>query len=91
VVSVIGKEDLVNNEIINLGTEVENTTQQGIEIVEQILNIKIAINIVDARDGDQMRTNAVIDKARKLLDYNPQTSLKQGLEEQVKWYQDNFL
>ncbi len=91
VVSVIGKEDLVNNEIINLGTAVENTTQQGIEIVEQILNKKIAIQIVDRRAGDQMRTNAVIDKARKLLDYNPQTTLKEGLEKQVKWYQDNFL
>ena len=91
VVSVIGKEELVNNEIINLGTEVENTTQQGIEIVEQILNKKIVIDVVNARAGDQMRTNAVIDKAKKLLDYNPQTSLKAGLEEQVKWYQDNFL
>ena len=91
VVSVIGKEELVNNEIINLGTEVENTTQQGIEIVEQILNKKILIDVVNARAGDQMRTNAVIDKAKKLLDYNPQTSLKAGLEEQVKWYQDNFL
>lgn len=91
IVSVIGKEDLVNNEIINLGTEVENTTQQGIEIVEQILNKKIAIEVVNARAGDQMRTKAVIDKARKLLDYNPQTSLTEGLEEQVKWYQDNFL
>ena len=91
VVSVIGKEELVNNEIINLGTEVENTTQQGIEIVEQILNKKIVIDVVNARAGDQMRTNAVIDKAKKLLDYNPQTSLKEGLEQQVKWYQDNFL
>ena len=91
VVSVIGKEELVNNEIINLGTEVENTTQQGIEIVEQILNKKIVIDVVNARAGDQMRTNAVIDKAKKLLNYNPQTSLKEGLEEQVKWYQDNFL
>lgn len=91
IVSVIGKEDIVNNEIINLGTEVENTTQQGIDIVEQILNKKIAIEVVDARAGDQMRTKAVIDKARKLLDYNPKTTLKEGLEEQVKWYQDNFL
>ncbi|SHG35092.1 Nucleoside-diphosphate-sugar epimerase [Flavobacterium fluvii] len=91
IVSVIGKEDLVNNEIINLGTEVENTTQQGIEIVEQILNKKIIIDVVNARAGDQIRTKAVIDKARKLLNYNPQTSLRQGLEEQVKWYQDHFL
>lgn len=91
VVSVIGKENVVNNEIINLGTEVENTTQQGIEIVEQILNQKIEIEVVDARAGDQLRTKAVIDKARNLLAYNPQTSLYEGLEAQVKWYQDSFL
>lgn len=91
VVSVIGKEDIVNNEIINLGTEEENTTQQGIEIVEQILNKKIDLQIVEARTGDQLRTKAVIDKARKLLGYNPKTSLYEGLKAQVKWYQDNFL
>jgi UDP-glucuronate 4-epimerase len=91
VVSVIGKEDLVKNEIINLGTEEENTTQQGIEIVEQILNKKIDLQIVEARTGDQLRTKAVIDKARKLLGYNPKTSLYEGLKAQVEWYQDNFL
>lgn len=91
VVSVIGKEDIVNNEIINLGTEEENTTQQGIEIVEQILNKKIDLQIVEARTGDQLRTKAVIDKARKLLGYNPKTSLYEGLKTQVEWYQDNFL
>jgi UDP-glucuronate 4-epimerase len=81
----------VNNEIINLGTEEENTTQQGIEIVEQILNKKIDLQVVDARTGDQLRTKAVIDKARKLLNYNPKTSLYDGLKAQVEWYQDNFL
>jgi UDP-glucuronate 4-epimerase len=91
VVSVIGAEDLVNNEIINLGTEEENTTQQGIEIVEQILNKKIDLQIVEARTGDQLRTKAVIDKARRLLGYNPKTSLYEGLKAQVQWYQDNFL
>jgi UDP-glucuronate 4-epimerase len=90
IVSVIGKEGLVNNEIINLGTEEENTTQHGIEIIEQILNKKIAIEIVDARVGDQLRTKAVIDKARKLLGYNPKTSLFDGLKAQVQWYQDSF-
>lgn len=91
VVSVIGKEDIVNNEIINLGTEEENTTQHGIEIVEQILNKKIKIELVEARVGDQMRTKAVIDKAKKLLNYNPKTSLYEGLKAQVEWYKDNFI
>lgn len=91
VVSVIDKADIVNNEIINLGTEEENTTQQGIEIVEQILNKKIELQIVDARTGDQLRTKAVIDKARKLLGYNPKTTLYEGLKAQVEWYENNFL
>jgi UDP-glucuronate 4-epimerase len=91
VVSVIDKVDLVNGEVINLGTEEENTTQHGIEIVEQILNKKIDLQIVEARTGDQLRTKAVIDKARKLLGYNPKTSLYEGLKAQVQWYQDNFL
>jgi UDP-glucuronate 4-epimerase len=90
VVSVIGKVDLVNGEIINLGTEEENTTHHGIEIVEQILNKKISIEVVNARVGDQLRTKAVIDKARRLLDYNPKTSLYEGLKAQVQWYQDSF-
>jgi len=86
IVSVIGKEEIVNGEIFNLGTEVELTTQEGIETVQALLNKKIAIQVVPKRAGDQLRTKAVIDKARKLLDYHPKTSLKQGLEKHIEWY-----
>jgi nucleoside-diphosphate-sugar epimerase len=91
VVSVIGKDDLVNGEIINLGTETEHTTQEGIDAVEAVMNMKININHVQARAGDQLRTKANIDKARQLLDYNPQTTLLEGVEKQVAWYKENFL
>ncbi|MCX7549335.1 NAD-dependent epimerase/dehydratase family protein [Xanthomarina sp. F2636L] len=91
VVSVIGKEDVVDGEIINLGTEVEHTTQEGIEAVETIIGKSITIKHVDARAGDQLRTKANIDKARKLLNYNPQTTLLEGVKQQVAWYQAHFL
>jgi nucleoside-diphosphate-sugar epimerase len=90
VVSVIGKENTVNNEIINLGTEEENTTKHGIEIAEEILHKKIKIEFVEARSGDQLRTKAVINKARNLLSYDPKTSLYDGLKAQVEWYQNVF-
>lgn len=90
VISVIGKADIVNNEIINLGTEEENSTQKGIEIIQQLLNKKIELQIVQPRPGDQLKTKAVIDKAKKLLGYQPKTSLYEGLEQQLKWYQENF-
>ncbi len=90
VVSVVGKEDVVNGEIFNLGTEAENTTKDGIEAVEKVLGQSIDINVVEARVGDQLRTCANIDKARRLLDYNPKTTLLEGVTHQVNWYKENF-
>ena len=90
VVSVIGNETKVDGEIINLGTEVEHTTQEGIEAVEQVLGKKIKINVIAKRAGDQLRTKANIDKARKLLNYNPQTTLLDAVKYQVAWFKENF-
>ncbi|HIC31832.1 MAG TPA: NAD-dependent epimerase/dehydratase family protein, partial [Flavobacteriaceae bacterium] len=90
VVSVIGNEDKVNDEIINLGTEVEHTTQDGIDAVEKVLGQPIKINVIAKRAGDQLRTKANIDKARKLLNYNPKTTLLEAVEKQVEWYKANF-
>jgi len=90
IVSVIDKEQLVNGEIINLGTEVEHTTKEGIEAVEQILGKKIHLNVIPKRPGDQLRTKANIDKARRLLNYNPQTTLLEAVEKQVAWFKANF-
>jgi nucleoside-diphosphate-sugar epimerase len=90
VVSVIGCEAKVDGEIINLGTEVEHSTQEGIEAVEQVLGTSIRINVIPKRAGDQLRTKANIDKARTLLDYNPQTSLLEAVKYQVEWFKANF-
>ena len=90
VVSVIGHENIVDGEIINLGTEVEHTTQEGIEAVEKVLGKSIKINVIPKRPGDQLRTKANIDKARKLLGYNPQTTLLEAVKQQVEWYKANF-
>jgi len=90
VVSVIGNEAKVDGEVINLGTEVEHTTKEGIEAVEQVLGKSIAIHVIPKRPGDQSRTKANIDKARSLLNYNPQTTLLEAVKKQVEWYKANF-
>ena len=42
------------------------------------------------RAGDIPHSLASIDKAKKLLNYDPQFSLKNGLKEAVQWYWDNL-
>lgn len=88
--SIIGKEQIVNGEIINLGTDEVHTTQEGINLVEEIMDKKLIIDNKPARKGDQEKTSAVIDKARKLLGYEPKITFRKGLEKQVQWYLDKF-
>lgn len=91
IVSVIGNEDVLDGEILNLGTEAEYTTQEGIETVEKVIGKSIDINIIPKRPGDQLRTCANIDKARAILNYNPKTTLLEAVQQQVAWYKANFL
>ena len=42
------------------------------------------------RAGDIPHSLASIDKAKKMLNYNPQFSLQKGLREAVNWYWDNL-
>lgn len=90
IVSVIGNEEKCSGEVINLGTETESTTAHGIATVEAILGKKIQMDLKPPRPGDQSRTKANIDKAKKLLNYNPQTTLKEGLQAQVEWVRSKY-
>ena len=91
IISVLGKEDECNGEIFNLGTEKENTTLTGIETVEEILGVKIKMKLNPPRPGDQSRTKANITKAKQVLNYNPTTTLKDGLDAQVKWFKESMM
>lgn len=44
----------------------------------------------ESRKGDIPHSLASIDKARKLLNYNPRYSFKDGLKEAVTWYWENL-
>ncbi|MCM4156476.1 NAD-dependent epimerase/dehydratase family protein [Gramella sp. AN32] len=88
VLAVMGKEEQCNNEVFNIGSEHEYTTREGVDSVEKITGKKIKMKILEPRPGDQLRTNANIEKARKILGYHPKTSLYKGLEKQVAWFKN---
>ncbi|WP_224484561.1 NAD-dependent epimerase/dehydratase family protein [Robertkochia aurantiaca] len=89
--AIPGREGQVNGEIINIGSDEEFTTGEGIAMIEKIIGKKAKIKETTPRPGDQLRTTAVIDKARKLLDYEPETDFEEGLRNQVEWYRQKFL
>ncbi|APG65052.1 LPS biosynthesis protein WbpP [Tenacibaculum todarodis] len=58
------------------------------EFDETISNINV--NHGPNRVGDIPHSLASVDKAKKILNYNPQFSLQEGLKEAVKWYWNNL-
>lgn len=86
IVAVLQATEGCNGEIINLGSDLEHTTAEGIETVERLLGRVIIKKIMPPRPGDQDRTLAVIDKAKRLLNYQPNTSLEVGLRAQLEWF-----
>ena len=89
ILKAVHKHEMLDGEIINLGADEEHKTQQGIDIVEELLGKKIKMEVKPRRQGDQSRTLANIQKAKKLLEYEPTTNLKEGLRLQLEWYLEN--
>ena len=74
-------------EIINLGRGEPVLMTDFVEIIEGLVDRKAILSTPPAPPSEPKITCADIDKARCLLDYNPQTSLAAGLCKFWEWYQ----
>ena len=59
------------------------------EFVSEIIQVEVIHG--PNRLGDIPHSLACIDKAKSLLGYNPQYSMREGLKEAVKWYWNNLI
>ncbi|RMB57608.1 NAD-dependent epimerase/dehydratase family protein [Dokdonia sinensis] len=89
--AILSKISACNGEIINLGSSEVYTTSQGISLIEKIIGKKANLEMRSKRSGDQLKTSANIEKAKRILDYAPQMPFEQGLRAQVAWYNEKFI
>lgn len=73
-------------EIINLGNSNPIKLSELIGLIEKSLEKKAKIVKKEMQPGDVERTYADIEKAKKLLGYNPKTKIEQGIKKFVNWY-----
>jgi UDP-glucuronate 4-epimerase len=92
---VTGIEKLIEEEfdfeIFNLGNNKPVSLNDFIDLLEKITDKKANIVPCLNQPGDVRKTYADIDKAKKLLDWEPRTSLEEGLKNFVSWYRENRL
>jgi len=74
-------------EVFNIATGNQTTINQLATMLQQIMN-QTNLRPVHAnpRSGDIKHSYADVAKAKKLLQFNPKISLKNGLTKLVKWY-----
>jgi UDP-N-acetylglucosamine 4-epimerase len=94
--SITTKNKEAINTVYNVAFGERNTLKDLVELLKKSLTefdpkIKdIQVIYGPNRVGDIPHSLASIDKAKKLLVYNPQFSLEKGLKEAVNWYWNNL-
>lgn len=84
------------NQIYNTAHGEQTTLNQLVNYLKEYLSIfdasisEIPIKYDSHRIGDILHSLASIEKAKKLLGYNPTFNTKQGLQEAVKWYWEHL-
>ena len=73
-------------EIINIGSTDSITTGETIEIVQDKLGAKANYILKPSRQGDQIQTQARIEKAKAILDYYPTTPFSEGINHEIEWF-----
>ena len=76
----------VYNQTFNLAFGQGNPLYTVSDTFQEVLGKKADVTFEDARVGEVTHYVADISNARKLLGYDPQTSLKEGLKKAAEWY-----
>jgi UDP-glucuronate 4-epimerase len=88
VAGVVGAVDAkLGYEVINLGRGEPSLVSDYIAVFESITGKKVPFREAPRLEADVERTHANIDKARRLLGYQPKTNVQEGARRFVEWYE----
>lgn len=79
------------NQVYNVAVGDQTTLVDMFSILKNIAQSDINANFGPPRIGDIKHSLADINKAKKLLGYNPAVDIKQGLELAFDWYKTNLI
>ncbi len=82
--------DKTDYEVINLGESRTVELRELISLLENELDQAAVIDRQPLQPGDVPQTYADISKARRLLGYNPQTQIEEGIRKFVEWFREAY-
>jgi nucleoside-diphosphate-sugar epimerase len=85
-IDYLGTHEQVN-EVINLGNSTPVKLSELINIIEKVTQKQFIKNHLPLQEGDVNLTFADIEKAQKLLNYQPHTPIEEGLKIFKTWFE----
>ena len=76
--------------ILNIGNNNPVALKRYIEAIEEALNMEAEKNLLPMQPGDVPATYADVDALTMLTGFKPQTDVKTGVEQFVKWYKEYY-
>ncbi|MCB2183539.1 MAG: NAD-dependent epimerase [Desulfobulbaceae bacterium] len=76
--------------IYNIGNNHQETLMHFIEVLEHCLGKKAEKNFLPMQNGDVPATYANVDDLVRDVDFKPSTSIEEGLQKFVSWYQEYY-
>ena len=77
-------------EIYNLGESQTTSLSELVEIIGEVCGSAPELERMPLQPGDVLVTYADVSKARERLGYAPSTTVKEGVERFVEWYQETM-
>jgi len=75
-------------QIINVGSSKTYHLKTYLKIIQALIKKNTKIVNLRCQKGDVLKSHADITKLKKIISYQPDTSLKKGINEFIKWYRD---
>ena len=77
-------------EAINLASGTETKVIELANVINELTGNKSGVKTVKRREWDRIiRRRASVEKARRILGYQPKTRIQEGLEKTVNWFLEN--
>jgi nucleoside-diphosphate-sugar epimerase len=88
---ILAMEKPLGFEVVNLGNNTPASLNQLLSIFEKVLGKKAKVKSRPSHEASVEVTYANIDKAKRLLDWEPEVPLEEGITRLVAWFRANRL
>jgi nucleoside-diphosphate-sugar epimerase len=80
-----GTAPMTQTPVFNIGGGAPTSLRRALRIIEELVGKSLEISYAPREHGDVRDTAADTSRARRVLDFAPQTSLEQGLQDEFNW------